>query len=584
MTFAKLKIASLVASALSKMGAAELPGEAEVATMLEYPPSPDKGDLAFPCFRLSKALRKAPPMIAADVKAAIETDPLVEKVEQAGGYLNFYFNKTVFAATALSEILDKKDRFGGSDEGKGKTVVLDYSSPNICKPFHIGHLGTTVIGHSIKKLHEFSGYDCVGINYLGDWGTQFGKLMVAYRKWGSKEAVEQGGIDVLVDLYVRINHEIDGDPDKGIEGNKALADEARAEFAKLENGDPDNIELWKWFKEISMKEYEKTYAQLDITFDSYLGESFYTDKMPEQVEKLRQCGLLKIDDGASIVDLSDYKMPPCLILKRDGTTLYPTRDIAAAVYRQKTYNFDKCIYVTADQQSLHFKQWIKVVEMMGYDWYDKLVHVPYGTISVAGVKLSTRHGNVLLLRDVFGQAVDKVRSVIEEKNPDLENKEAVAESVGIGAIIYYYLLGGIGKASSFVMDDALSFDGNTGPYAQYTYARTCSILAKAKELGKSALENGADAVITTDEEFALAKQLALFPEKVKTALDSYEPSVITHYIFDTATLFNRFYHNCPVLNAEDEKVLATRLALTKSAGYVLKSAFSLICMKAPEKI
>ena len=584
MTFAKIKIAQLIANALSGMGADALPDAGEIVSMLEYPPSPDKGDLAFPCFRLSKALRKAPPMIAASLKDAIGADPIVSDIQQAGGYLNFYLDKTVFASEALAEILEKKDRFGGSEEGKGKTVVLDYSSPNICKPFHIGHLGTTVIGHSIKKLHEFSGYDCVGINYLGDWGTQFGKLMVAYRKWGSREEVEKGGIDVLVDLYVRINHEIDGDPENGIQGNSALADEARAEFRKLEQGDPDNIELWKWFKEISMKEYEKTYAQLDISFDSYLGESFYTDKMPAQVQKLRDMDLLKIDDGASIVDLSDHKMPPCLILKRDGTTLYPTRDIAAAVYRHETYNFDKCVYVTADQQSLHFKQWFKVVELMGYDWFDKLVHVPYGTISVAGVKLSTRHGNVLLLRDVFGQAVDKVRSVIEEKNPELENKESVAEAVGIGAIIYYYLLGSIGKSSSFVMDDALSFDGNTGPYAQYTYARTCSILAKASELGKTAELDAKDITVTAEDEFALIKQLALFPEKVKTALDSYEPSVITHYIFDTATLFNRFYHNCPVLNADDERVSATRLMLTRASGYVLKSAFSLICMKAPEKI
>ena len=583
MNFAKQTVATLLVKALGEMGMADIPTEKEIAATLEYPPSPDKGDLAFPCFRLSKALRKAPPMIAAEIKEKLGADPLIASAVQAGGYLNFYLDKSVFASVTLKEVLEKKDSFGGSDEGKGKTVVLDYSSPNICKPFHIGHLGTTVIGHSIKKLHEFSGYDCVGINYLGDWGTQFGKLMVAYRKWGNREDVEKGGIDVLVDLYVRINHEIDGDPENGVPGNAALADEARAEFRKLENGDPDNIELWKWFKEISLAEYEKTYAQLDITFDSYLGESFYTDKMPAQVQKLRDMDLLKIDDGASIVDLSDYKMPPCLILKRDGTTLYPTRDIAAAVYRHDTYNFDKCVYVTADQQSLHFKQWFKVVELMGYDWHDKLVHVPYGTISVAGVKLSTRHGNVLLLRDVFGQAVEKVRSVIEEKNPELENKAEVAEAVGIGAIIYYCLLGGIGKSSSFVMDDALSFDGNTGPYAQYTYARTCSIMAKAAELGKSAALNG-DAVITSDDEFALAKQLALFPEKVKTALDTYEPSVITHYIFDTATLFNRFYHNCPVLSADDEKVLATRLALTKSTGYVLKSAFSLICMKAPEKI
>ena len=583
MNFAKTKIASLIVDALNGMGMAEMPTEGLVISMLEYPPSPENGDIAFPCFRLSKALRKAPPMIAADIKERLALCPIIKKVEQAGGYLNFYFDKTEFTRIALGEILEKKERFGGSDEGKGKTVVLDYSSPNICKPFHIGHLGSTVIGHSIKKLHEFSGYDCVGINYLGDWGTQFGKLMVAYRKWGNKEAVEAGGIDVLVDLYVRINHEIDGDPENGIPANNELADEARAEFHKLELGDPENIELWKWFKEISLKEYEKTYAQLDITFDSYLGESFYTDKMPAQVQKLRDENLLKIDDGASIVDLSDYKMPPCLILRSDGSTLYPTRDIAAAVYRHDTYNFDKCIYITADQQILHFKQWFKVVELMGYDWSDKLVHVPYGTISVAGVKLSTRHGNVLLLRDVFGQAVDKVLSVIEEKNPELENKEKVAEAVGIGAIIYYYLLGSIGKSSSFVMDDALSFDGNTGPYAQYTYARTCSILSKAAEGGKTLDENTED-VVTSEEEFALIKQLALFPEKVKTALDSYEPSVITHYIFDTATQFNRFYHNCPVLSAEDGSVLNTRLKLTKATGYVLKSAFSLICMKAPEKI
>ena len=583
MNFAKQKIASLVIKSLSEMGMADVPSEKDVISALEYPPSPDKGDLAFPCFRLSKALRKAPPMIASEIKDKIASDPLISKIEQAGGYLNFYFDKTAFASVTLAEVLAKGEKFGSSDEGKGKTVVLDYSSPNICKPFHIGHLGSTVIGHSIKKLHEFSGYDCVGINYLGDWGTQFGKLMVAYRKWGNKEEVEKGGIDVLVDLYVRINHEIDGDPENGIAGNEALADEARAEFHKLELGDPDNIELWKWFKDISLKEYEKTYAQLDITFDSYLGESFYTDKMPAQVQKLRDMDLLKLDDGASIVDLADYKMPPCLILRTDGSTLYPTRDIAAAVYRHDTYNFEKCVYVTSDQQILHFKQWFKVVELMGYDWYDKLVHVPYGTISVAGVKLSTRHGNVLLLRDVFGQAVDKVRSVIEEKNPELENKESVAEAVGIGAIIYYYLLGGINKSSSFVMDDALSFDGNTGPYAQYTYARTCSILTKAAELGKSAELSG-DAIITSDEEFALTKQLALFPEKVKSALDLYEPSVITHYIFDLATAFNRFYHNCPVLSADDDKVSTTRLALTKSTGHVLKSAFSLICMKAPEKI
>ncbi len=583
MDFIKQKTAKIIHKALEAIGAGEALSEKDIISVLEYPPSPENGDLAFPCFRLSKVLRKAPPMIANDIKNALTLGSSFEKAEVAGGYLNFFFKRTEFARELLTEITSKDERYGSSDEGKGKTVVLDYSSPNICKPFHIGHLGSTVIGHSIKKLHEFSGYDCVGINYLGDWGTQFGKLIVAYRKWGNKEMVEQGGIDVLVDLYVRVNREIDGDPDNGIPKNNELADEARAESLKLELGDEENIALWKWFKEISLQEYEKTYAQLDITFDSYLGESFYTDKMPTQVEKLREQGLLKLDDGASIVDLSDYKMPPCLILRRDGSTLYPTRDIAAAVYRHETYNFEKCIYVTSDQQILHFKQWFKVAELMGYDWHDKLVHIPYGTISVAGVKLSTRHGNVLLLRDVFAQAVDKVRTVIDEKNPELENKEAVAEAVGIGAIIYYYLLGSTNKSSSFVMDDALSFDGNTGPYAQYTYARTCSILAKAKENGFTPA-SGEDVILTSDEEFELSKTLALFPEKVKSALDMYEPSVITHYIFDVATVFNRFYHNCQVLGAEDKAVRATRLALTKATGNVLKSAFSLICMKAPEKV
>ncbi len=583
MYFIKNQASEIIWNALNKTGAENIPSKEEIMSVLEYPPSPENGDLAFPCFRLSKVLRKAPPMIAADIKANLELSGAVKRAEIAGGYLNFFFDREAFSKELLAEVAEKGERYGSSNEGKGKTVVLDYSSPNICKPFHIGHLGSTVIGHSIKKLHEFSGYKCVGINYLGDWGTQFGKLIVAYRKWGTKESVEQGGIDVLVDLYVRINHAIDGDPDNGVPGDPSLADEARAESRKLELGDKENIELWKWFKEISLKEYEKTYAQLGIEFDSYLGEAFYTDKMPAQVQKMRDMELLKIDDGASIVDLSEYKMPPCLILRRDGTTLYPTRDIAAAVYRHDTYDFDKCIYVTSDQQILHFKQWFKVAELMGYDWHDKLVHIPYGTISVAGVKLSTRHGNVLLLRDVFGQAVDKVRAVIEEKNPELENKEKVAEAVGIGAIIYYYLLGSIGKSSSFVMDDALSFDGNTGPYAQYTYARTCSILSKAKELGITAAD-AENAVITSDEEFVLSKTLALFPEKVKTALNLYEPSVITHYIFDVATVFNRFYHNCQVLGANDEAIRATRLALTEATGHVLKSAFSLICMKAPEKI
>ena len=437
-----------------------------------------------------------------------------------------------------------------------------------------------MIGHSLKKIHEFAGYNCYGINYLGDWGTQFGKLIVAYRKWGDKATVEAGGIDELVRLYVRINREIDGDKEAGIPGNPALADEARAEFHKLEIGDEENIALWKWFKEISLTEYEKTYSLLGVTFDSYLGESFYTDKMPAEVQKLRDKGLLKIDDGASIVDLSEHGMMPCLILKRDGSTLYPTRDIAAAVYRKNEYKFDKCVYVTSSQQCLHFQQWFKVVELMGYEWANELVHVPYGTVSIGGAKLATRTGNVVLLRDLFETAIEKVKTIMQEKNPNLEGMQETAEAVGVGAIVFYYLSNNRIKDINFTMDDALNFDGNTGPYVQYTYARTCSVLNRAKDFANGSTE----AVITAEEESALLKTLSKFEEKVLSALSEYEPSIITRYILEIATAFNRFYHNCPILNVEDPKVKETRIRLTEAANIVLGSAFSLICLKKTEKV
>ena len=448
----------------------------------------------------------------------------------------------------------------------------------MAKPFHIGHLGTTVIGHSLRKLHEFVGYQCYGINYLGDWGTQFGKLIVAYRKWGSREAVIEGGIDKLVELYVRINNAIKGDPENGIPADEALAEESRAEFHKLEIGDEENLALWKWFVSISLEEYEKTYKQLGITFDSYKGESFYTDKMPAQVQKLRDAGLLKIDDGASIVDLSDYNMPPCLILKRDGSTLYPTRDIAAAVYRKETYKFDKAIYVTSAQQCLHFAQWFKVVEMMGYPWYDQLVHVPYGTVSLNGAKLATRTGNVVLLKDLFALAIEKVTAIMKEKNPNLENGSEIAEAVGVGAIVFYYLTNNRMKDINFVMEEALSFDGNTGPYVQYTYARACSVLSRAGEVGDAPIE------ITTEEEATLVKTLCRFGERVDAAVADYEPSYITRFILDVAAAFNRFYHNCPILTAENGTVRASRICLTEATKIVLGNAFDLICLKKTEKV
>lgn len=565
---------------VSPEGAAALT-ETDILNLLEYPPDPAMGDIALPCFKLSRILRRSPVQIANALAPCIGGD-CVERAEAVNGYLNIYLSGAYLLSRLVPRILEEKENYGAPDIGQGRVVVLDYSSPNVAKPFHIGHLGTTVIGHSLKKLHEFAGYNCIGINYLGDWGTQFGKLILAYRMWGSREAVETGGIDELVSLYVRINNAISGNEAEGIAPDPVLAEKARAEFHKMEMGDPDNIALWKWFVQISLEEYQKTYRQLDITFDSYKGESFYTDKMPAQVQKLRDKGLLKLDDGASIVDLSAYDMPPCLILKRDGSTLYPTRDIAAAVYRKQEYHFDKCIYVTSAQQILHFRQWFKVVELMGYDWYDELVHVPYGTVSVNGAKLATRTGNVVLLRDLLGAAIEKVTEIMETKNPALKGRTDVAEAVGVGAIVFYYLSNNRIKDINFSMEEALSFDGNTGPYVQYTYARACSILEKAGVTDGTPAP--AELTLTDPLEKVLCVTLSEFEERVRMALRDYEPSYITRYILDVATAFNRFYHDCAIVTAEDAAVRETRLALTRATKYVLGRAFGLICLRKTEKI
>lgn len=542
---------------------------AELADTLEYPPDESMGDLAFPCFRYAKVLRNAPPKIAAALATEIADDTFTS-VAPAGGYINFKIAPAYLKAHVLTAVEAEGDRYGASHMGDGKTVVLDYSSPNTSKPFHIGHLGTTVIGHSLKLLHEFAGYKCIGINHLGDWGTQNGKQIVAFKRWGDKATVEEKGIDGLVELYVKFHQEAEKDP--------SLNDEARAEFKKMEEHDPENIALWKWFMDVSMKEYQVTYKQLGITFDYYLGESFYSDKMPAQIQILKDKGLLKLDDGASIVDLSEYGMPPCLILKKDGSSLYPTRDIAAAVYRKNTYNFDKCIYVTSSGQSLHFAQWFKVMELMGYDWVNELVHVPYGTVSIGGAKLATRTGNVVLLKDLFRQSIEKVTEIMDEKNPDLPDREATAEAVGVGAIVFNYLYNSRIKDINFTMESALSFEGSTGPYAQYTYARTCSILEKAGALSDT------DAEITTPEEADVLKTLSKFPERVLQAIEEYEPCVIARYVIDVCTAFNRFYRACPILSAEDEGTKTLRLRITKAVNTVLASALHLICMKTPEKI
>ncbi|MBO5755489.1 MAG: arginine--tRNA ligase [Clostridia bacterium] len=566
----KKKAAALVAESACRLFAPATLTAEEVLPMLEYPPDTAMGDLALPCFKLSRALRRSPVQIAAALAETL-SDPAFAAIEAVNGYLNFKKDAAAFAARIVNTVLAKGENYGSPACGEGKTVVLDYSSPNVAKPFHIGHLGTTVIGHSLKLLHEFAGYSCIGINHLGDWGTQFGKLIVAYRKWGNREEIEKNEIDALVALYVKFHSEAEADP--------TLNDEARAEFAKLEAHDEENLALWRWFIEISLREYQKTYKMLNISFDSYNGESFYTDKMPRQIEKMKEMKLLTLDDGASVVNLEEWNMPPCLILKRDGSTLYPTRDIAAAVYRKENYDFHKCIYVTSAGQSLHFAQWVKVVELMGYDWHDGLLHVPYGTVSINGAKLATRTGNVILLKDLFAMAIEKVKAIMKEKGSSTADNDAVAEQVGVGAIIFYYLSNNRMRDINFMLEDALTFDGNTGPYAQYTYARTCSILEKAGDKGKAVSPAAMCA-----EEAELARVLSLFPEKVEAAIAESEPSLITRYILDLCAAFNRFYHECKILTAEEEAVAENRLAFTRAAKTVLGTALRLICMPTPEKI
>ena len=543
---------------------------ADIFDMLEYPADRKLGDIALPCFKLSKAMRMPPQKIAeslcAGLKANEECANIFEKIENVNGYLNFYISNDYLLKNLNG--MSAPD-YGSSDVGKGKTIVIDYSSPNIAKPFHIGHLRSTVIGQSIKNIHRFCGYECVGVNHLGDWGTQFGKLIVAYKKWGDKETIEQRGIKALTEIYVRFHEEAEKDP--------SLEDEAREAFSKMEQGDSECIELWKWFVEISIAEFKKVYELIGADFESWNGESFYFDKTDEVVNALKEKNLLKLDNGAYIVSLDEYDMPPCLVLKSDGSTIYATRDIAAAFYRKKTYNFDKCIYVTSAGQSLHFAQFFKVIELMGEEWAKDLVHVPFGTVSIDGAKLATRTGNVILLEDLFREATEKTLEIINEKNPTLENKEEVASAVGVGAVIFHDLSNNRIKDINFIWDEVLNFDGNTGPYVQYTYARCCSILEKAGSYGK-------DGAITHPSEVDIIKTLSLFPEKVEQARRDLEPSVISRYLLDVCQEFNRFYHDCPVLRAEDEKVRSTRLAIVEATSVVLSNGLKLIGLKRPKNI
>ena len=543
----------------------------DLAALLEVPPEQSMGDYAFPCFKLSKALRMGPPMIAQKLAAAVEK-PEIARVECVGGYLNFFFNRENFARELMNAIMAAPEKWGSSQDGQGKTVCMDYSSINIAKRFHLGHLSTTVIGNSLKRIYDFQGWKTVSINHLGDWGTQFGKMICAYKKWGDKEAVEKGGVDEMTRLYVRFGQEAEKDP--------ALEDEGRAWFKKIEEGDKEALEIFQWFKEVTLKDAMKVYDVLDVHFDSYAGESFYADKTGRVVEKLEQKGLLQDSDGAKIVDLEEYGMPPCLILKSDGATLYHTRDLAAAIYRKETYHFDQCLYIVAYQQDLHFKQLFKVLELMGYDWAkDQCKHVAFGMVSYEGQAMATRKGHVVLLDELLTRAQEKALAIINEKSPNLENKEEVARQVGVGAVVYATLQNNRIKDIDFWWDRALNFDGETGPYVQYTFARCCSVLRKAPEI--SAAPDYA--ALTDDEAQALLRLLSRFPETVAEACLRNEPSIVTRATTEIAKAYNKYYYEHRILD-DDAGATAARLELTKATRQVIKTGLYLIGLNAPERM
>ncbi len=541
----------------------------EIAAMLEVPPQSDMGDYALPCFKLAKTLRKAPPAIAEELKNSFVPDGVVCGVSVAGGYLNFRINRLRYAEETVKEVLEKGARYGASEEGGGRTICIDYSSINIAKPFHIGHLSTTVIGGALYKIFSFLGYKTVGINHLGDYGTQFGKLIVAYKRWGDKEKIEKGKLRELLKIYVKFHEEAEKHPE--------LEDEARHYFKLIEDGDEESVVLFDWFKELTLKEVDKVYKRLNVTFDSYAGESFYNDKMQPVIDELKEKGLLRYSDGAAIVDLEEYGMPPCLILKKDGSSLYATRDMAAAVYRKNTYDFYKCLYVTAYQQDLHFRQFFKVLELMGKEWAKDLVHVSYGMVSMEDGSMSTRSGKVVFLEDVLDKCVEKAARIIEEKNETLENKADVARQVGTGAVIFSALYNNKIKDIVFSYDKVLNFDGETCPYVQYTGARCNSVLKKGGDFGGFTVKS------LTEEEYAVVALLGAFPDVVKEAGEKYEPSFVTRYAIDLAKAYNKFYIADKIIGSE-ENVKNFRLALTKAAHTVLKTAFGLLGIEIPDQM
>ena len=544
----------------------------EIVALIEVPPNKEMGDFAFPCFKLAKVFRKAPNMIAADLAENIEAKGAISKVMPLGGYVNFFVNKSQLAETVINDVLTKKEKYGHTDLGQDKAVVIDFSSPNIAKPFHIGHIRTTVIGNALYKIYDSQGYNVVRVNHLGDYGTQFGKLIVAFKLWGSKEAVEANPIPELLKLYVKFHEEAEQKPE--------MEDEARAWFTKLENGDEEAKALWQWFRDESLKEFARVYDLLDIEFDSYAGESFYSDKMGVVIDQLKEKGLLVQSQGTNVVDLEEINMPPALITKNDGSTLYMTRDLAAAIYRKNTYDFDKCIYVVGSQQSLHFQQLFKVLELMGYEWSKDLIHVPFGMVALEEGTMSTRKGRVVFLEDVLKQAIEKTKETMLTKNPNALNVDEIAKQVGVGAVVFQELSNSRIKDYTFSWSRTLSFEGETGPYVQYTHARCCAVLRKAEE------------EVTTDINYELLndvdsaevlKVIASFNKTILNAMRKNEPHIITRFVLDLAQAFNKFYHDNSIL-VEDAELRKARLALVCATRQALENGLKLLGMQAPERM
>jgi len=544
----------------------------EITALIEVPPNKEMGDFAFPCFKLAKVFRKAPNMIAEELSSKIVAEGVISKVTPLGGYINFFVNKSQLAETVIKDVLTKKEKYGHSDLGKDKTIVIDFSSPNIAKPFHIGHIRTTVIGNALYKIYDSQGYNTVRINHLGDYGTQFGKLIVAFKLWGSKEAVEANPIPELLKLYIQFHDEAEKHPE--------MEDEARAWFTKLENGDEEAKELWQWFRDESLKEFARVYNLLDIEFDSYNGESFYSDKMDRVIDIIKDKGLLQESQGTNIVDLEEYNMPPALITKNDGSTLYMTRDLAAALYRKENYDFEKCIYVVGSQQSLHFQQLFKVLELVGFEWAKDMIHVPFGMVALEEGTMSTRKGRVVFLEDVLKQAIEKTKETMLAKNPNALNVDEIAKQVGVGAVVFQELSNSRIKDYTFSWSRTLSFEGETGPYVQYTHARCCAVLRKAEE--EVTTDINYDLLNDVDSAEVL-KVIASFNKTILNAMRKNEPHIITRFVLDLAQAFNKFYHDNSIL-VEDVELRKARLALVAATRQALENGLKLLGMQAPERM